>query len=206
MASICPGNRSLVRFAVAFAMSNLLVSATWADEEQQSKVQRLLQSGAYEEAVEAAQDGDPASTYLAAQALMRMEQADRANAEFGKLAGSGGAWKAIAESGQALLGNDAGRAVEAARQAVAADGENPFAHYQLGLAASKAADYATGAAEMSRAAQLKPDFAYAHYYAGLASQRRRQLQQAAQHFEAFVRLAPDAPERQAVSQILRTLK
>ena len=54
--------------------------------------------------------------------------------------------------------------------------------------------------------ELKPDFAYAHYFAGLAYQRQRQLPKTADHFDAFLRLAPDAPERAAVAAILRTIK
>ena len=58
----------------------------------------------------------------------------------------------------------------------------------------------------TRAVELKPDFAYAHYYAALAYQRQRQLSKTAEHFDAFLRLAPDAPERSAVLAILRTIK
>jgi tetratricopeptide (TPR) repeat protein len=207
MATMCSRNRSIVRFAMALVMSNLLAVATAsAGDDQSAQVQKLFQSGSYEEAVQAAQGGDPASTFVAAQALLKAEQADRATAEFGKLAAAGGAWARIGESGQALVAGDAARAVDTARQATAADGNNPFAHYQLGLAASKAGDFATAATAFDRAAELKPDFAYAHYYAGLAFQRQRQLPKAAQHFDAFLKLAPEAPERAAVQQIMRTLK
>ena len=61
-------------------------------------------------------------------------------------------------------------------------------------------------AAFTRAIELKPDFAYAHYYAALAYQRQRQLSKTAEHFDAFLRLAPDAPERSAVLAILRTIK
>ncbi len=207
MATMCSRNRSIVRFAMALAMSNLLaVAAVSARDDQSAQVQKLFQSGAYEEAVQAAQGGDPATIFVAAQAAMKADQADRATAEFGKLAASGGAWKPIGESGRALVAGDAARAVDAARDATSADGDNPFAHYQLGLAASKAGDFATAATAFDRAAELKPDFAYAHYYAGLAFQRQRQLPKAAQHFDAFLKLAPEAPERSAVQQIMRTLK
>lgn len=205
MTTRCPGNRSIVTSIVVVALSNMLaLSLAAAGDDQRPQVQKLLQSGSYDEAVQAAQGGDPASIYLAALALMRMEQSDRASAEFGKL--SDGAWGLIGESGQALMANDAGRAVDAARRATEAAGDNPFAFYQLGLAASKAGDFATTANAMSRAAELKSDFAYAHYYAALGFQRQRQLPKAAQHFDAFLKLAPDAPERSAVQQIMRTLK
>ncbi len=71
---------------------------------------------------------------------------------------------------------------------------------------AKASDWGTAIAALTRAIELKPDFAYAHYYAALANQRARQLPKAAEHFDAFLRLAPDAPERQAVQAIMRTLK
>ena len=66
--------------------------------------------------------------------------------------------------------------------------------------ASRPARPATGAprcAAFTKAIELKPDFAYAHYYAALAYQRQRQLPKTAEHFDAFLRLAPDAPERSA---------
>jgi tetratricopeptide (TPR) repeat protein len=178
-----------------------------ASADQKPEVQRLFQSGAYEQAVAAAADGDPASTYLAAQSLIKLDRTERAVAELTRLrASENPAWRLIGESGEAVLANDGGRAVDVARRAVEADGGNPFAHYQLGLAASKAADWGTAVAGFSRAVELKPDFAYAHYYAALAHQRQRQLPKAAEHFDAFLRLAPDAPERSAVLAIMRTLK
>ncbi|HUQ89226.1 MAG TPA: tetratricopeptide repeat protein [Vicinamibacterales bacterium] len=174
---------------------------------QKPEVQRLFQSGSYEQAVEAARDADPASTFLAAQSLVKLDRGDRAAAELTRLRGSDNAsWRSIGESGEALIAGDAGRAVDLGRRAVDADGGNPFAHYQLGLAASKAGDWATAVAGFTKAVELKPDFAYAHYYAALAYQRQRQLPKTAEHFDAFLRLAPDAPERSAVVAILRTIK
>jgi tetratricopeptide (TPR) repeat protein len=197
-------NRSLSMFAALFAVWIVSGSTVGA---QKPEVQRLFQSGSYEQAVEAAQGGDPASTYLAAQSLLKLDRTDGANAEMTRLRASDQpAWRFVGESGEALIANDASRAVDLGRRAIEADGGNPFAHYQLGLAASKAADWGTAVAGFTRAVELKPDFAYAHYYAALAYQRNRQLPKSAQHFDAFLRLAPDAPERSAVLAILRTIK
>ena len=203
MTMYCTRKGSISVLVAALALYGSAVAAA----EQKPEVQRLFQSGAYEQAVEAARDGDPASTYLAAQALIRLERNDRAVAELTRLRSSESpGWRLVAESSEALIANDAGRAVELARRATESDGDNPFAHYQLGLAASKASDWGTAVAGFSRAVELKPDLAYAHYYAALAHQRQRQLPRAAEHFEAFLRLAPDAPERSAVLAIMRTLK
>jgi len=208
MTSKCTRNRSLFAVITALAVWNLpgssvIVSAA----EQKPEVQRLFQSGDYERAVEAARESDPASSYLAAQALLKLDRTEQAGSEFTRLRASDQpAWRMIAESGEALAANDAGRAIELARRATETDDGNPFAFYQLGLSASKAGDWGTASSALSKTVELKPDFAYAHYYAALASQRQRQLPRAAQHFEAFLRLAPEAPERQAVQAIMRSLK
>jgi len=207
MTSKCTRNRSLFAAVVALGVwivpgSPVIVSAA----EQKPEVQRLFQSGSYEEVVEASRDGDPASTFLAAQALLKLNRMDGVAAEFARLKGSGPAWSLVGESGEALAANDAGRAIELARKATETDGDNPFASYQLGLSASKASDWGTATAAFNRTIALKPDFAYAHYYAALAAQRQRQLPKASEHFEAFLRLAPEAPERQAVQAIMRSLK
>jgi len=170
-------------------------------------VQRLFQSGSYEQAADAARDADPASTYIAAQSLMKLDRNDRAAAELTRLkADPQPSWRLIGESGEALIANDAGRAIDLARRAIEADAGNPFAQYQLGLSAARANDWGTAATGFTKAVELKPDFAYSHYWAGLAYQKQRQLSKTAEHFDAFLRLAPDAPERSAVVAVLRTIK
>ena len=201
MTTKCTLNRSILVVAAVLAWSSSALAG------QKPEVQRLFQSGSYEQAVEAARDADPASTYLAAQSLLKLDRNDQAAAAMARLRGNDQpAWKLIGESGEALIANDAGRAIELARRAIEADGGNPFAQYQLGLAAAKASDWGTAVSGFTRAIELKPDLAYAHYYAALAYQRQRQLPKTAEHFDAFLRLAPDAPERSAVVAILRTIK
>jgi len=202
MTTKCTRNRSIFAVAAVLAWSGFAFAA-----EQKPEVQRLFQSGSYEQAAEAARDADPASTYIAVQSLLKLDRNDRAVAELTRLrANEQPSWRLIGESGEALIANDAGRAIELARKAIEADAGNPFGHYQLGLGAAKASDWGTAVSGFTRAVELKPDFAYAHYYAALAYQRQRQLSKTADHFDAFLRLAPDAPERSAVIAILRTIK
>jgi tetratricopeptide (TPR) repeat protein len=202
MTTKCTLNRSIFAVAAVLAWSGVATAA-----EQKPEVQRLFQSGSYEQAAEAARDADPASTYIAVQSLLKLNSNDRAIAELTRLRASDQpSWRLIGESGEALVANDAGRTIELARRAIEADAGNPFAHYQLGLGAAKASDWGTAVTGFTKAIELKPDFAYAHYYAALAYQRQRQLPKTAEHFDAFLRLAPDAPERSAVIAILRTIK
>jgi len=202
MTTKCTLNRSIFAVAAVLAWSGSVSAA-----EQKPEVQRLFQSGSYEQAADAARDADPASTYIAAQSLMKLDRNDRAAAELTRLkADPQPSWRLIGESGEALIANDAGRAIDLARRAIEADAGNPFAQYQLGLSAARANDWGTAATGFTKAVELKPDFAYSHYWAGLAYQKQRQLSKTAEHFDAFLRLAPDAPERSAVVAVLRTIK
>jgi tetratricopeptide (TPR) repeat protein len=195
-------NRSI---AAALALAMLAAPAA----AQPLSVQALLERGAYEEAVQRAEEdrGNSETTYLAAQALSRMNHKDRAAEEYSRLRETGDeSWKAIGESGALLAEGNLVGAWSAAQQAVAANGDNPYAHYQLGTVATRQNNFRSAADAFARATELKPDLAYAHYYAGLAQQRLKNIARMSEHFEAFMRLAPEAPERTAVAAILRTLR
>ncbi len=181
-------------------------AAVTADE--QNSVQKLLERGSLQEAVEQAQsEGNPESTYLAAQALTKMDNNGAAEERYSRLREDGDeSWKAIGESGAKLLAGDVDGAMEAANHATAANGDNAYAHYQVGLVAMRQNNFQRAVEAFERALQLKSDLAYAHYYAGQAAQRVKQIPKMAEHFTLFVRLAPDAPEKQTVQAILRTLR
>jgi tetratricopeptide (TPR) repeat protein len=115
-------------------------------------------------------------------------------------------WKAIGESGIKLLAGDVGGAMEAANRAVSANDGNPYAHYQVGLVATKQSNWQRALQAFARAIELKSDFAYSHFYAGQAAQKLRQTPKMAEYFQMFVRLAPEAPERQSVQALLRSLR
>lgn len=176
---------------------------------QQASVQALLERGELNEAVQRADSerGNPESAYLAAQALAKMDNNDGARGKYASLRqGDAADWKAIGESGEALVSGDLDAARAAATRAVQANGDNPYAHYQAGLVANRQSRFQDAATSFRRATELKPDLAYAHYYAGIASQRIKQMGQMSEHLERFLQLAPEAPERGAVTAILRTLR
>lgn len=205
-----PAIRHIQRAVLTLALiaSAGLSAFAGASGDEQS-VQKLVERGALQEAVDlaASEGGNPESTYLAAQALIKMDHSDAAEEQYNRLRDEGDdSWKAIGESGAKLLAGDVGGAMDAANRAIAADEGNPYAPYHQGLVAAKQGNFKKALEGFSRAIELKPDFAYAHYYAGQAAQRLRQTPKMAEHFNAFVRLAPEAPERQAVQAILRSLR
>ena len=94
----CSRNRSICAAAAFFAVFGVSGSSVWA---QKPEVQRLFQSGSYEQAVEAAQNGDPATTYLAAQSLLKLERSDRASTKSTATPASSAGLPAPAQSTQA---------------------------------------------------------------------------------------------------------
>ena len=115
------------------------------------------------------------------------------------------AWQGVGRSALALTSSDAAGALEASNQAVARDGALPEAYYQQGMALSANQDFGAAAVAFQKATELDPNWAYAHYSAGLAYSKVKRIDLTAQHFQAFLKLAPQAPERAQVQSILRTL-
>lgn len=208
MRTFCHMRRSLLTPG-AVALLAALVLSPWPAAAQGSSVQSLIERGALQEAVDRAgtEPENQESTYLAAQALVKMDNNGGAEERFNRLRENGDdAWKAIGDSGAKLLAGDINGAMDAAKRATEANGDNPYAHYQLGLVAMKQNDFQRATEALTRATELKPDFAYAHLYAGQAAQRLKQTAKMADHYRYFLKFAPDAPERQAVQAILRTLR
>jgi lipoprotein NlpI len=109
-------------------------------------------------------------------------------------------------SAQQLMQDDTEGALASARQAVEMNGGMAEAHYQLGLVLAKRQEWAAAATEFDRVTEINPSNAYAHYYDGLMQYRAGRPDRMANHFEQFLKLAPDAPERPEVTQIMKTVR
>ena len=215
MMTIMPTNCHLTRAIGALAFSSLLALpvAAGAQEPQPPSLQQLYEAGKYDGvlqrvAEERAQERDVLeSTFIAAQALRRLDQNERVLEEYRRLAASEDpAWQLIGRSGSALEAGNTDEALAAATEAVRAGTDLGFAHFQLGLVHARRNTHAAAAESFARAAELMPTFAYAHYYAGLSFQRVQNINRMAAYFEAFLKLAPNAPERLAVMAIMRSVR
>ena len=174
-----------------------------------SQVQKLFEAGEYQRVVQAAQpDGDPAVLYTAAQSHQKLGENDQALQTYGVLASrdAGDVWHFIGLSGQQLMQDDTDGALGSARQAVEMNGGMAEAHYQLGLVLAKRQEWPAAATEFDRVTEINPSNAYAHYYGGLMHYRANRPDRMANHFEQFLKLAPDAPERPEVTQIMKTVR
>jgi tetratricopeptide (TPR) repeat protein len=187
----------------------LMFTASAAFAQDSVQVRKLFEAGQYQRVVDSAQpDSDPAVLYTAAQSHQKLGENEQAIATYNTLAArdEGDIWHFIGLSGQQLMQDDVDGALASAQHAVEMDGGMAEAHYQLGLVLAKRQDWANAAAEFDRVTEISPSNAYAHYYGGLMQYRANRPDRMANHFEQFLKLAPDAPERPEVTQIMRTVR
>lgn len=179
------------------------------------EVRKLYEAGNYQQVIDAVaaapQPQSPPLIYIAGLAHEKLQQPVLANDRFGQLAVDRvetDFWRFIGESATALnqTPKNIEAAIVAARRAVELAPEDVHAHYQLGLSLSNNRDYAGASEEFARATEIDPAHAYAHYYAGMSFYQVQRIDQVAKHFEAFLTLAPEAPERGQVASIMRTIR
>jgi tetratricopeptide (TPR) repeat protein len=190
--------------AGAIALVPMIASA-----QDPAELRKLFEAGLYQQVVEATSpEADPAVLYVAAQSHQKLGATDQALEVYRQLASRGedDAWHFIGLAGQQLAEDQLDAALESARRAVEMAGDMAEAHFQLGLVLAKRQDWRGASAEFDRAAELNPSLAYAHYYGGLMHYRANRPDRMAIHFEQFLKLAPDAPERPEVLQIMRTVR
>jgi tetratricopeptide (TPR) repeat protein len=187
----------------------LLVFPAAAMAQDAAEVRRLFEAGQYQQAIQSADAGaSPEALYTAAQSHQKLGAIEEARGTYARLADQPDAdpWHFIGLSGQQLLDNQTDAALESAQHAAALAGHLSEAHYQVGLVLAKRQDWRGAADAFNRAAEMNPASAYAHYYGGLMEYRAGRPDRMANHFELFLKLAPEAPERPEVLQIMRTVR
>lgn len=193
------------------AVCLLCAGLPWSAAAQDaSTVRKMFEAGQYAQVTDAA-DGPQVSsdvTYLGAQSAQKRGDTEAATALYQRLANlpEGDAWHFVGVSGLRLLEGNTDAARDAAGEAVQRNGTLADAHFQLGLVLARRQEWASAAAAFDRASDMAPSMAYAHYYGGLMHYRANRPDKMANHFEYFLKLAPNAPERPEVMQIMRTIK
>lgn len=193
----------------------LFLTAMHAVVADQADVKALFESGSHQQLIDATASagpevaGDPAVLYLKALSHEKLSQSDAAVRTYEQITAGRGeqdAWRYVGEAGRLLVRGQTKPALAAATRAVELNGSLAEAHYQRGLVLGHANNFAGAAKAFERAAHINPAFAYAHYYAGISFYRAKRIDLMASHFEAFLRLAPNAPERGEVESIMRTVR
>ena len=208
-------------------LASVLVTAlAFAQAPQEPTIQQLYESGQYApllERVAAMETPPPEDIYLAGQASRRLDPPDEVQARnwFIRLGGEEtDYWTFIGRSAIALVGvgatpaepdivpvePDPVQAVAEARHAAMLAPEAFFAQYHLGVTLAETKDYAGAVVAFDKAMKLDPAFAYTYYYAGYSQYQLKRVDRMANHFERFLKLAPNAPERPAIQALMRSIR
>lgn len=112
------------------------------------------------------------------------------------------AWLAAALAKQKKYGE----AETAAKSVVEGNAAHEVAAPALGEALVGQKKYDEAADKMSAAIKARTDLAYAYYWRGQAYYNKKQPDRMVSDFEAFLKLAPKAPEAATVQQLLAALR
>jgi len=198
------GMRLTMTLAIGVAaLATRLVFAQSLDD-----LRKQFDAGQYQQVISSAGNSDdPRVLYLVGMSQQRLRRPDDARRVYEQLASKPDSdpWHGIGQSAAAILASDGNGAAQAADQAVARGDSLAEAHFQRGLALSAKQDMNGASAAFQKATDLDPGWAYAHYYAGIAYSKVKRADLTASHFQTFLKIAPQAPERGEVQSILRTL-
>ena len=195
---------SKICLTVVLALTPLAAFAQDAHE-----FQRMFEAGKYQQVVEStSDDAPPAVLYTAAQSHQKLGATDQALEKYRRLSDlpDTDPWHFVGLAAQQALEGQTDAAAESARRAVEMASDLAAAHYQLGLVLARRQDWREAAEAFDRAAELDPANAYAHYYGGLMHYRANRPDRMAIHFEQFLKLAPESPERPEVMSIMKTIR
>jgi len=98
------------------------------------------------------------------------------------------------------------KAADAFSRAEKIQPKNPDLYYYRGMLDAHRKDYAAAARDMDKAIELDPKRAEAYYYAGIAYNQIKKPDKMVERFQAFLKLAPDAPEAAKVKALLRSIR
>jgi tetratricopeptide (TPR) repeat protein len=191
------------------AAAMLCVLGHAASAGAQSETRKQFEAGQYQAAIDAAgPDAEPPAVYLAALGHEKAGAVPEAVAMARRLTvlPEDNPWHFVGQSFVQLLENQPDAAAESARRATAMPGAPAEAQYQLGLVLSKQQLWQPAAEAFDHVTHTDPTNAYAYYYAGLMHYRAKRTDLMAGRFERFLKLAPNAPERPEVQQIMRTVR
>lgn len=200
--------RPAIILVLSFATA-AIVSAQSLDE-----AEKLYKGGQYaqaETALREAVGSEPENArahYLLGMTLLELSKLDEAESELAKADGEGvGAdQRSVGVARLHIERQQMDEALAKLNDAHDQNSENPDVYYYRGLVRANRKDFSGAVADLERALEMTPEKAMAHYYAGLAYNGLKRPDKMVEHFQTFLKLAPDAPEAARVRSLLRSVR
>jgi tetratricopeptide (TPR) repeat protein len=189
--------------------------STWAQESASAKGIEQYEARNYAEAeksLRAAMNAEPEdwrSPYYLGMTLLKLQKPSEAMAAFQQAEKKPDVRAADVKVGMAqalVIQKDLTQANSLLEEAASLDENANELHYTRGLLLMARKDFTNAARQFEAAISRDSKHAYAHYYAGMAYNGMKRPDRMVEHFEAFLKLAPDAPEASKVQSVLRSVR
>lgn len=112
----------------------------------------------------------------------------------------------VAMAAAAIERRDTGKAMELLNKAIELKPESAEAFHYRGMVKTQQKDFQGGIADLEKAIEVDPSRAYSHYYLGLAYNGVKRPDKMAEHLQAFLKMAPDAPDADKVRSVLKAFR
>jgi tetratricopeptide (TPR) repeat protein len=200
-----------------FALFALMLAAALAmplAAQDLTEAEQLYRSGQYERAeavlrgIVDAQPENANANYLFGAALLEQDKLDEAEPRLTKALELNHPQDQVkvALARVHLQRQQHERALALLNEAQAANPENSDAYLYRGIAYANRSEFNPAVQDLEKAVQIQPSNAKAHYYAGLAYNGIKRPDKMVEHFQIFLKLAPDAPEAARVRSLLRNIR
>ncbi len=98
------------------------------------------------------------------------------------------------------------QALAALDEAAGASSDNPEIYFNRGLVNANRQNFPAAVQDFEKTLALDPHYATAHYYVGMAYNRTGRPDKMVEHFQIFLKQAPDSPDAPKVRSLLRTVR
>ena len=174
----------------------------------------LFNEGKYEEAerllrpLTEDETDNPRAHYYLGLSLLEMDRLEEAESQLNRASQENLAPDML-KVGQARVALKKGETVQAItllNEAQGTGSDNADIYHFRGIAKASRQDYTGAAADLEKAIMLDPTRAQSHYYAGMVYGRMRRTDLMVNHYQMFLRLAPNSPEASKVQSLLRSVR
>jgi len=112
----------------------------------------------------------------------------------------------VGQARVALKKGETDRAIVLLNEAQEANSASAAIFHYRGIAQASKQDFTAAAADLEKAVELDPSNAQSHYYAGMVYGRLRRTDRMVNHYQMFLKLAPNSPEAPKVQSLLRSVR
>ena len=172
------------------------------------RTQRYQQAEQELRGLTGSEPGNADAHFYLGMTLIELDRLDEARAEFQKAndASLSADKQKVAQARLHMAQQEMDQALALLDEAAAMSSENPDIYFNRGLVRANRQDFPAAVQDFEKVLAVAPHDARAHYYAGMAYNRTGRPDKMVEHFQIFLKQAPDSPDAPKVRSLLRTVR